>query len=148
MRTETIIEKIKQVVEMLNDIDTMIETQSSELQNVDYQLCDLYHYIENNELSDSASINAIKKIHELRKLRRDLNNEHEIENTYQTHKSKLTGKDTRQFLLTEIHKTHKSLGTQYKNRVLTDEDILKILESTETKKKRGRPKKEVVINER
>lgn len=138
MRTEKILEKIKQVVEMLNDIDSMIETQSSELQNVDYQLCDIYHLIENNELSDNASINIVKKIHELRKARRDLNNEHEIENTYNTHKSKLAGKETRQFLITEIHKTQKSLGTQYKNRVLTDEDITEMLEP---KKKRGRPKK-------
>ena len=51
-----------------------------------------------------------------------INNEHEIENTYNTHKSKLAGKDTRQFLLHEVYKTVKSLGTQYKNRILTDED--------------------------
>ena len=141
MRNEIVLEKIKQAIELLDNIDEMIDTQSIEIQNADLQLSDLYHIIENNELSDVASINIVKKIHELRKIRRSLNNEHEIENTYNTHKSKLSGKDTRQFLLHEVYKTVKSLGTQYKNRILTDEDVQEILEP---KKKRGRPPKEKV----
>lgn len=141
MRHEIIIEKIKQAVSLLDEIDEMIDTQSIEIQNTDLQLSDYYHLIENNELSDAASINVIKRIHDLRVLRRSLNKEHEIENTYNTHKSKLAGKETRQFLLHEIYKTVKSLGSQYKNRILTDDDINEILTS-ETKKKRGRPAKE------
>lgn len=119
----------------------MIDTQSIEIQNTDLQLSDFYHLIENNELNDTASINVIKRIHDLRVLRRSLNNEHEIENTYNTHKSKLAGKETRQFLLHEIYKTVKGLNSQYKNRILKDEDINEIL-TCETKKKRGRPAKE------
>ena len=138
LRNEIILEKIKQVIDMLDDIDEMIDTQSIEIQNVDLQLSDYYHLIENNELSDLASINVIKKIHELRLIRRSLNKEHEIENTYNTHKSKLAGKDTRKFLLHEVHKTIKSLSNPYKNRILSDEDVQNILEP---KKKRGRPPK-------
>ena len=139
MRNEIILEKIKQVVNQLDEIDTMIETQPVELQKIDYELSDYLHLIENNELSELASIRIVKKVHELRLLRRSLNNEHEIENTYNIHKSKLAGKDTRQFLLHEVHKTVKSLSSQYKNRILTDEDIKEILEP---KKRRGRPIKE------
>lgn len=141
MRNEIILEKIKQVITILDEIDEMIETQSIEIQNTDLQLSDFYHLIENNELSDAASINVIKRIHDLRVLRRSLNNEHEIENTYNTHKSKLSGKDTRQFLLHEVYKTVKSLGSQYKNRILTDDDVKEILDP---KKKRGRPPKEKI----
>lgn len=146
MRNEIIVEKIKQVINLLDEIDEMIETQSIEVQNVDLQLSDYYHLIENNELNNSASINVIKRIHDLRLLRRSLNNEHEIENIYNTHKSKLPGKETRQFLLHEIHKIVKSLGSQYKNRILTDEDVKEILNEPEEKpkKKRGRPPKEKV----
>ena len=139
MRNEIIIEKIKQVVKLLDEIDEMIETQSIEIQNVDLQLSDLYHLVENNELNEVASVNVINKMHELRVLRRSLNNEHEIENTYNIHKSKLPGKENRQFLLHEIYKTEKSLKSQYKNRILTDEYINNLLEG---KKKRGRPPKE------
>jgi len=140
MRNEIIVEKIKQAINLLDEIDEMIDSQSIEIQNTDLQLSDFYHLIENNELSDIASINVVKRIHDLRVLRRSLNNEHEIENTYNTHKSKLSGKETRQFLLHEIYKTVKSLGSQYKNRILTDEEVNEILTS-EIKKKRGRPPK-------
>jgi hypothetical protein len=139
MRNEIVLEKISQVIELLNEIDSMIENCPKEQQNIDYQLSDLYHLIENNELSDEASIAVVKKIHELRKIRRSLDNEFKIENTYNTHKSKLPGRENRQFLLNEIHKTIKTLGVKYKNRVLTDEDITEILTP---KKKRGRPPKE------
>lgn len=141
MRDELIIEKINQVIKLLDEIDNMIETQPTEIQNIDYQLSDYLHLIENNSLSETASVNIIQKIHDLRIVRRSLKNEHEIENTYNTHKSKLAGKETRQFLLHEIHKTIKGLATPYRNRVLTDEDIDSLLNG-ETKKKRGRPPKE------
>ena len=140
MRDELIVEKIKDAVKVLDEIDTMIKTQSQELQTVDYELSDLYHLIENNDLNKDASFNIVNRIRELRKLRRSLNNEHEIENTYQLHKSKMTGNETRQFLVNEIHRTEKQLKSEYKNRVLTEENINSLLEVK--KAKRGRPRKE------
>ena len=142
MRDELIVEKIKDAVKVLDEIDEMINSQSAELQTIDLELSDWYHLIENNELSDEASARVVKRIHNLRKLRRSLNNEHEIENTYQQHKSKLAGNNTRQFLANEIFKTVKQLGRKYTNRVLIDEDIKNVLESA-PKKKPGRPKKVV-----
>lgn len=141
MRDEIIVEKIKSAIKVLDEIDEMINSQALALQLVDYKLSDLYHLIENNELSDEASINVVKFIHALRKQRRSLNNEHEIEITYQTNKSKMTGSETRQFLANEIFKTTKRLNQEYKNRVLTEEDISNLIEP---KKKRGRPRKEMV----
>lgn len=142
MRDELIVEKIKTVVKVLDEIDTMIKTQSKELQTVDYELSDLYHLIENNDLNKDASFNIVNRIRELRRLRRSLNNEHEIENTYQLHKSKMTGNETRQFLVNEIHRTEKQLNCEYKNRVLTEENINGLLEVK--KAKRGRPRKEII----
>ncbi len=148
MRDEILVEKIKNVIQTLDEIDDMIKTQSTELQNVDFELSDYYHLIENNELSDVASIKIVKKIHDLRKKRRTLNNEYEIENTYQTHKSKLPGTETRKFLANEIYKTVKKLNSEYKNRIVTENDIKDLLEEKVTKRKPGRPRKEVerVIN--
>lgn len=142
MRDELIVEKIKNAVQILDEIDEMINSQSTELQTVDLELSDWYHLIENNELSDEASIKVVKKIHDLRKLRRSLSNESSIENAYQTHKTKLVGNNTRSFLANEIYKVVKNLNKEYKNRVITDEDIKNILEPT--KKKPGRPKKVVL----
>ena len=136
-RNEIVVEKLKEVVTILNEIDSMIESQSVELQNVDLRLSDLYHLIENNELSKEASAKVVSEIHDLRLMRRYLHNEHEIENTYNVHKSKLTGKDTRQFLMAEVHKTVKALDTEYKNRILTDEEVNEIINLTD--RMRGRP---------
>lgn len=141
MRDELIVEKIGHAIQILDEIDEMIKTQSTELQTIDYELSDLYHLIENNDLSDESSLIIVKRIHELRKLRRSLNNEHEIENTYKNHLSKLIGTDTRKFLSVEVHKMIKNLNNSYKNRVLTEEDMNKILNPTNSKKKPGRPKK-------
>lgn len=118
---------------------TDLKTQSEELQKVDYKLSDLYHLIENNDLSDEASINVVREIHLLRKERRSLNNEHDLEVVYQNQKQKMIGNDSRQFLVTELNKTNKRLNSEYKNRVYTEEEIEKLISP---KKKRGRPRKE------
>lgn len=139
MRDKLIIDKITNAISILDEIDNMIKTQSEELQKVDYKLSDLYHLIENNELSDEASINVVREIHLLRKERRSLNNEHDLEVVYQNQKQKMIGNDSRQFLVTELNKTNKRLNNEYKNRVYTEEEIEKLISP---KKKRGRPRKE------
>ena len=139
MRDKLIIDKITNAISILDEIDNMIKTQSEELQKVDYKLSDLYHLIENNELSDEASINVVREIHLLRKERRSLNNEHVLEVVYQNQKQKMIGNDSRQFLVTELNKTNKRLNSEYKNRVYTTEQIEQLISP---KKKRGRPRKE------
>ena len=139
MRDKLIIDKITNAISILDEIDDMIRTQSEELQKVDYKLSDLYHLIENNDLSDEASINVVREIHLLRKERRSLNNEHDLEVVYQNQKQKMIGNDSRQFLVTELNKTNKRLNSEYKNRVYTEEEIEKLISP---KKKRGRPRKE------
>nr|DAV89096.1 MAG TPA: AT hook containing protein [Caudoviricetes sp.] len=139
MRDKLIIDKITNAISILDEIDNMIKTQSEELQKVDYKLSDLYHLIENNELSDEASINVVREIHLLRKERRSLNNEHDLEVVYQNQKQKMIGNDSRQFLVTELNKTNKRLNSEYKNRVYTTEQIEQLISP---KKKRGRPRKE------
>ena len=141
MRDKIIVEKIANAIATLDEIDGLIKSQPSELQTIDYELSDWYHYIENNEMDDETSVNIIKRIKELRIKRRALKNEYEIETTYQQHKSKLSGDTTRQFLLNEVYKTKKRLEAEYKNRVITDDDILLMI--GQEKKRRGRPRKEI-----
>lgn len=140
MRCELLIEKIKTITTLLDEVEEMKKTQSTELQNVDYELSDWYHLIEHNELNEEQSCKVIKRIHELRILRRDLKNEYELEQVISTHKNKLIGTDTRQFLITEMNKTNKIINQEYKNRVLTQEQIDTVLNDS-VKPKRGRPKK-------
>ena len=142
-RDVVLVEKIKVVIDTMDEIDEMIKSQPTELQTIDYELSDLYHLIEHYDLNEGAKVNVVDRIHQLRQARRSLNNEYEIETTYQTHKSKLTGNETRKFFANEIYKTVKKLNNEYKNRVLTEENIQELMgESEPPKKKRGRPRKE------
>lgn len=140
MRDEIIVNKIIDVVRILDEIDEMITTQSTELQKVDLELSDLYHFIENNDLSKETSLKLIDRIKYLRIVRRTLQREYEIENAYKNNSSKMMGNNTRGLLLTTIKQTVKNLDTEYKNRVLTEEDIKKLTEET-PHKRRGRPPK-------
>ena len=139
MRDEIVVEKIIEAVKVLDEIDEMISTQGQELQKVDLELSDLYHFIENNNVTNETSVKLIDRIKYLRLIRRSLQREYEIENAYKNNSSKMMGTNSRPFLLSTIKQTVKNLNTEYKNRVLTDEDI-ENLQSTE-KKKRGRPAK-------
>lgn len=142
MRDKLIYEKIKQAMALLDEIDEMIKTQSIELQQVDYELSDWYHFIENNDIDENSSKKVLEEIQRLRKVRRGLQNEYEIENTYKNNSSKVMGNNTRGLLLAEINKTMNRLDCDYKNRVLTEDSINELLNS---KKRRGRPKKEETI---
>lgn len=139
MRDEIVVEKITQAIKVLDEIDEMISTQGQELQKVDLELSDLYHFIENNNVTNETSVKLIDRIKYLRLIRRSLQREYEIENTYKNNSSKMMGNNSRPFLLSTIKQTVKNLNTEYKNRVLTEKDI-ENLKTTE-KKKRGRPAK-------
>ena len=138
-RDKLVYEKITQVVKLLDEIDEMINDQSSELQKADYEISDWLHYIENSDIGKENSVKILNKVKELRQTRRTLHREYEIENAYKNNSSKMMGNNTRQLLLAEINKAVKRYDNEYKNRVLTEEDIKAILEPT--KKKAGRPKK-------
>lgn len=142
MRCEELLRKVKDVTKLLDEIDEMIKSQAEELSKVDTELSDWYHLIENNDLNKDQSFKVVKRIHDLRIVRRDLKNENELEKTFSTHKNKLIGTDTRQFLNTEMNKKRKSLDTQYNNRVITQEELEEVMSPLEHKK-RGRPKKKV-----
>ena len=142
MRDKIIIEKIKNAVLLLDEIDDMINTQSFQTQEVDYAIQDWLHYIENNEISEKQSYKIIQELKRLRQIRRCLHNEHEIEKVFMNNASKVMGNNTRPLLLAEVGKVEKQLNGEYKNRILTVEEIDEIINE---KKKRGRPKKIVIV---
>lgn len=139
MRDEIFMTKVKQLIKEFDELDNLIETQPQELQKVDYELSDLYHIIENQNLTKEIALKITDRIRYLRLIRRSLQREYQLENTYKTHYHKLTNPQNRPFLINELQKTLTSLNNEYKNRVLTDEDLKTLLEKPQ--KKRGRPPK-------
>lgn len=56
----------------------------------------------------------------------------DILSKYESNKTKLLTNNNRQFLVTELHKKEKSLDTEYKNRVYSEEDMNNILKGVNT----------------
>lgn len=119
--------QIINITNLLNDLDEYLNEIPNLQSQIDEELSDLYHYIENNELSAKQSFKMIKLIREKRIIRRGLNNDYEMKKTYISNRNKLLIDSQRQFFLTEIHKKNKELSSKYKNRRLTDEEIKNLI---------------------
>lgn len=119
--------QIINITNLLNDLDEYLNEIPNLQSQIDEELSDLYHYIENNELSTKQSLKMIKLIREKRIIRRGLNNDYEMKKTYISNRNKLLVDSQRQFFLTEIHKKNKELSSKYKNRRLTNEEIKNLI---------------------
>ena len=122
-----IIEEAKIIITKLNKLDEYFDNMSEMQREVDYKLCDLYHYIENNSLKTNECYRIIKEIKKQRQIRRRLKNDYELLKIYKNGYNKLNNEANRKMLLADIYKINKELGKNYKNRVYTEEEIKKIL---------------------
>lgn len=144
MRDKLFLEYLNNAIENIDKIEEFIQSNSNEYSLIDKEIEDYEHLIENNELNKEQSVYVISKIHELRIKRRSVKNEHELENVYLNNLQKMTGNNTRTLLLNEIHKMEKQLQSEYKNRIITDEEVDKIMN---LQNKVGRPKKVLEVDE-
>lgn len=119
--------KIKEALDILNVIDEYGNSLNGKLSDLNQQQQDILHYIENNKISMLWCYNIVKKIKDIRVERRKIKNDIELITKYNELKNRLSSKDSRAFILTELHKKDKSLQTIYKNRKYSEEDIRDIL---------------------
>lgn len=125
----------------LDELDNLIESNGSRQSEVDSELSDLLHLIENNELSETASVKIVRRIHDLRKVRRSLRNEYELILKYNEVKGRLTSKENRKFIVAEIRKRMKSLNNEYQNRVLAKEQVDELLKNDHVNDKQPRSRR-------
>jgi hypothetical protein len=118
-----ILDKILQVIQLLNEIDEYDEEIPKLQSNVDSRLSDVYHYIENNTLKTAECYRATRLIHDLRQERRRIKNDSEILRTYRTHIQKITHINSRGMLQVELQKANKRLESPYNNRVYTTDEL-------------------------
>ena len=133
-----IVSQILGVEEMLKDIDDYFNDLPNLQSQIDEELSDLLHYIENNNLSAKECVTMIKLIKQKRLIRRGLCNDYEIKKTYNTHRNKLAIETQRPFFLMEIRKTASKLNQQYRYRRfgldVDDTQERKVLAEKEIKK--------------
>ncbi len=118
-------------IQILNRVDGYIDTLVEELSNYDKRTTDLLHYIENNNLNAPQSCKIIKEIKKIRQERRKIKNDMEISKVYKDNINKLVNIDSRNMLMTKVHKTEKQLESEYQNRIYTQEDIDNILKGVD-----------------
>lgn len=137
-----IIENIIQAVSILNKTDEYLESLVTRLSECDSLISDYEHFIENTSIEE---VNLKALYQDMQKnfmKRRIIKNNMAINGSYKNLVAKLNNSTNREFLIQGLKNTQAKLGTEYHNRVLTQEDIekLKSIELPE-KKKRGRQKK-------
>jgi hypothetical protein len=120
-------DKLSDAIDLLNEVDDYGSSLVSKLSELDSKEQDLLHYIENNKISILWCYRMIRQIKTLREERRKVKHDMEILSRFNEVKVRITSRDNRSFILTELHKKEKQLHTTYKNRQYTDEDIEKII---------------------
>ena len=123
-----VIEKITQVVEILNEIDQYDSGLSQLLSEVNEREQDLLHYIENNKINMLWCYKYVRELKNVREKRRNIKNDIERIMKFKEQKTKLASTmDNRQLMLAELNKREKQLNCPYKNRRYTEEELQKIL---------------------
>lgn len=146
---ETIfIAKIQQALTLLNEIDEIIKDNPTEQSNIDLQLSDYYHLIQEkgSEMSDSAKVKLIDHIEEIRLLREQHNDIYLIGDYYSKNRQKLQYTNGRNQLYNELSKLLGTLHKPYNYRVLDENQINSFMtidnKSTETIEKKNKISKE------
>lgn len=120
-----IVQKIKDVVEGLDELDNYFANIPSKQSENDLAVSDLYHYVEENSISTKGSYRMIKELREHLIVRRELKEHQELLRTFNNNKNKLLQTENRKMLLAEINKTEKRLSTPYNYRIYESEENLK-----------------------
>lgn len=122
-----VLEKIKQAISILNEIDEYDSSLNNKLSTYDLKQADLLHYIENNKLTTAECYRVVKEIKNIREHRRKVKNDMEILSKYNQQKARLNSKDNRQLLIAELHKRVKQQGVRYNNKGYSNEELKRIL---------------------
>lgn len=124
-----ILTKVAEATKILDEIDAYFDNLPSLQSNNDLIISDLYHYIEHNKLDAKASYRMIKRLRENLLIRREYKEEYELLRVLKQHQNKLLQKENRKMLLSEPGKAQKRLKSEYKYRILSEDDIKEKLEA-------------------
>ena len=125
---------VKRLVDILDEIDGLIETNGERQRQTDYKVCDLEHLIEN--LPETATTKQMaeltKELQKVRIERRHNRNEFKIINTYNLQKNKLMTRNSRKIFTEKMEEVLNTLDQPYNLRVMSEEEAKEYI-SEETK---------------
>lgn len=122
-----IIDKVREVSDLMNELQSYTNSLNSSLQAVDYRISDLLHLIEKETLNTKGCYRVVKELKNVRKDRRKIKNDMELSKTLNLNLNKLLNIENRQFLLAELNKINNHLNNKYKNRIYTEDEIKELI---------------------
>lgn len=129
--------KINNVLTLLDDIDNIMEELPEKQSNIELLRSDLEHLLEDKEMGSVGYKNIARELEKVRKQRRHLKKAYEITLCFKNNRGKITYKDQRPFVRTNIENCYKNLQTSYNYRLLNAKNIQDLLgnEKHDTTKK-------------
>ena len=129
--------KVQLLVNTFEEIDEIIKNTPTEQQNIDYEISDYLHLLQNEDLNDDSMLSISKKLKEARLKREQLQNVSHLIKAYVDNKSSLAYENNRFRMDNAIKNVMNRLHQDYNYRVL-DETIISTLKTTNKVKKRER----------
>ena len=120
------IDKILEASKILDEVDDYIDTLPDEQSKCDSKLSDLYHLLENNNLSASQCCKFVKEMKSVCQERRQVKNDFEIGKTFNTYRNRLNTKANREMLLCELYKREKRTQLEYQYRIYTEQELIEL----------------------
>lgn len=142
--------KIQQAITLLNEIDDIITNNPDMQKNIDWEISDYLHLIENETLSEKSKLEIDDRLKQCRIVRRQINHIQSIGKVFSDNRGKLTFKQSREILYSMIKNTVSKLDTEYNYRVLDKETIDNLCKQQDeiiTHKKRLRGKQPCISKE-
>lgn len=118
--------KLQLILTTLDEVDDIIDNNPDMQKNVDWEISDYLHLLENEDLSKQAQLEIDDRIKKCRIIRRKLNNISIIAKTFNDNRGELVFRGQREFLGNSIRATINKLDNDYKYRVL-DETTINLL---------------------
>lgn len=130
-----IIERYLNIIDELNNIDLYWEEARTRKEDMEKRLSDILHFIEeldyyNVSLTANQCKNLIDLIKDFRQIRRVYKKEEILYDTMDSNKQKMSYRNQRPMLVSELCKKEKSLQTTYKPRVLQYDEIWNMITNT------------------
>ena len=121
-RYDRYIEKLTKAFETIDKVEKDMEEEVSQLSNVDKELSDYLHMIENDVVIKNPKA-MLEKIRCARKRRREIRIISAVLHKFKQQSLKMNNEANRKMLLAELHKEVKSQQHDYKYRVIDKEDL-------------------------
>lgn len=115
------------IVSLLDELENFENDIPNKQSSIDTKISDLYHLLESEKLKVPQLCRFTKKLKTTLEERRMLKEQTEMMRTLNTHKAKFNNIANRQMLLSELGKMEKQLNSEYKYRVLSEDEINEIL---------------------